>query len=174
MNTEEINMKEEIWKEIDWSPGYFISNYGRLKSFKIDKINGKLIKLTPHPNTGYPCAQLFNINTGKIKNTGIHRLVAEAFIPNPENKPCVNHINENKENNHVSNLEWATYKENNNHGTRTKRAARSRGKKVRCIETGEIYYNASDAHRQTGIGHVGDVCRGNRQIAGGFHWEYVD
>lgn len=60
-------------------------------------------------------------NGQRYKKT-IHRLVAEAFIPNPNNYPCINHKDENKENNNVSNLEWCTYKYNSNYGTCRKRA----------------------------------------------------
>ena len=164
---------KEIWKRIEWSPQYEISSHGRLKSYKVDKANGRLIKLKPD-RKGYAKVEIDDHSEGRIRKVGIHQLVAQAFIPNPENKPCVNHIDENKLNNHVSNLNWMTVKENNNHGTRNERAGRSRGKKVHCIETGEIYYSTEEAKRQTGIGHIGDVCRGNRRVAGGFHWEYVD
>lgn len=87
--------EKEIWKTIEWSPDFKISNYGRLKSYQKDKVNGRLIKLTPNP-FGYIQVNLYNIHTKKIKRTGVHRLVAEVFIPNPENKPQVNHIDEGK------------------------------------------------------------------------------
>lgn len=72
--------------------------------------------LTPEfeNNGGY-----LKINIGNGKQKYVHRVVAEAFIPNPENKPCVNHIDGNKKNNHVDNLEWVTYSENNIHAFRT-------------------------------------------------------
>lgn len=73
---------------------------------------------------GYPVVTLFCRNHPRY--VPIHRLVAEVFIPNPENKPAVNHIDENKLNNSVGNLEWVTVKENDNHGTRNVRMAESR------------------------------------------------
>lgn len=165
--------QEEIWKRIEWSPDYEISSWGRVKSYKQDKINGKLIKLTPSKN-GYIEVNLYNIYTKKIKRIGVHRLVAEAFIPNPENKPEVNHIDEDKENNYYKNLNWMTSKENCNYGTRTERLVKKLNKPVRCIETGEIYSSVKEAFKQTNICQISRVCRGERLTAGGFRWEYIE
>ena len=97
-------MKEE-WKVLDFSPEYQVSNTGRIKK------NGKL--KYPSANNGY--LRIGILINGKYKTFGVHRLVAEAFIPNPENKPEVNHIDCNKYNNNVSNLEWTTKRENIEH-----------------------------------------------------------
>ena len=166
--------EKEIWKDIPSFPGYQVSNLGRLKSYKEDKINGKLFKLSPDLRTGYIVVKLYNTHTGKRETRGIHRLVAEAFVPNPENKPQVNHIDEDKSNNRVDNLEWVTAKENSNHGTRNKRIAKTKGKKVKCVETGEVYYSTLEAKRQTGIANTGAAASGIYSHAGGFHWEYAD
>ena len=165
--------EKEVWEKVSWSPKFEVSNWGRVKSYQRDKINGRIIKPVICKK-GYAIVKLYNIYTKKIKQISVHRLVAETFIPNPENKPEVNHIDENKLNNRADNLNWMTHRENINHGTHNERGAINRSKKVRCLETGEIYVGAAEVYRQTGISHVGDVCNGNRQTAGGFHWEYVN
>lgn len=118
------------------------------------------------------------------KNHSIHRLVAEAFIPNPENLPEVNHKDENKVNNAVSNLEWCDKKYNINYGNSAKsrqiknrQRSLSMSKKVLCVETGVIYPSIIEAYRQTGIGQkeIIGVCKHkpHRKTAGGYHWKYV-
>ena len=106
----------------------------------------------------------------------VHRLLAEAFIPNPNNYKVVNHKNENKLNNSLDNLEWCNAKYNTNYGTGIERRSISQGKKVRCIETGIIYNTLAEAERATGIPHssIGLVCRGKFSQTHNTHWEYVD
>ena len=112
-------MENEKWVKID-NFDYYISNYGNVKNK-----DGKLRKLKMD-RYGYLTIGLWK--KGKAKYFTVHRLVAIHFIENPENKPQVNHIDENKTNNYYANLEWVTVKENINHGTRNAR--------VREAETG--------------------------------------
>lgn len=111
---------------------------------------------------------------GKMKTHYIHTLVAEAFIPNPEGKPTVNHNDENKENNNWTNLSWMTMKEQNEYGTRISRAATSCFKPVRCVETGETYESVKAAAAAM---NVTPSCIGRAAKVGGtscgYHWEYV-
>lgn len=110
----------EVWAPID--EVYEVSTYGnvRSKDRKVIKRDGKTYSLKGRMliqmnSGGY---RQVSLGRGKNQSVNIHRLVATAFLPNPENKKTVNHIDGNKSNNHISNLEWATYKENNNHAQR--------------------------------------------------------
>ena len=110
-------MIKEYWKPVVGYEGlYMVSNWGRVKSIKF----GKERILKPVTNSsGYLLVGLYKNNIEK--KYSVHRLVAEAFIPNPYNLPQVNHKDENKQNNVVSNLEWCTHEYNNTYGTRIKR-----------------------------------------------------
>jgi hypothetical protein len=115
-------MNSEIWKDIDGFKGnYSISNHGRVRSnarkiFRrgvYQNVKEKMMK-TPPNNWGY-CYVLPTISYGKTKTLRVHRLVAQHFIPNPNNYPYVNHIDGDKTNNKASNLEWCDQKHNINH-----------------------------------------------------------
>ena len=106
----------ETFVKIEAFEKYEVSNLGRVRNMK----SGRILKPQLHRD-GYLVHLLCENN--KKKNLFLHRIIATAFIDNPEGKPCVNHIDENKLNNDLRNLEWCTAKENAIHGTRTKRIA---------------------------------------------------
>lgn len=128
-------MDKEIWKDIKGLEGkYQVSNYGNVRSvdrlvqFKDGRVahyKGKQMKLRKNQD-GYLQVQLCP-TSATIKTVKVHRLVAEAFIDNPERKKEINHIDENKLNNYADNLEWSDRIHNCNHGTRNQRIAKSRG-----------------------------------------------
>lgn len=117
---------------------------------------------------GYPAINLSS--NGKSKYFLIHRLVAMAFIPNPNNYKEINHKDENPNNPNVNNLEWCTRKYNNNYGTRLSKISR----KVMCVETKEVFYSIREAERKTRIKApaICMVCNGKRRTAGGFRWKF--
>lgn len=159
---------------------------------------------------GYFKIQLSKNN--KIKHYLVHRLVAQTFIPNPNNYLEINRKDENKQNNHISNLEWCNRKYNVNYGTGIKRRSElqkgenhymygkhhteeakkkmskshigiqkgsknPKAKKVKCIETGKIFYCIRDAEEFLGTkghGNISSCCKGKRKKAYGYHWEYVE
>lgn len=162
-------MIKEIFKDIEgYENLYQISNHGRVKSLGNDKTRKeKILKLTKY-NNGYLMVILSK--QGKVKHFLVHRLVSEAFIPNPDNLSCVNHKDENKMNNTIQNLEWCDYKYNNNYGTRTEKTS----KKVLCVETGVVYPSVKEAKEKTKLHSIDAVCRGMRKTCGNFHWKYVN
>ena len=101
----------EKWVNIENHPSYFISNFGRVFSKKSNKV----MKNRVVSKNGY---QQITLDNSQLL---VHRLVAQAFIPNPNNLPCVNHKDENPGNNDFRNLEWCTYKYNSNYGTNPSR-----------------------------------------------------
>lgn len=127
---------------------------------------------------GYEKVALFDGHKACPKT--VHRLVAQAFIPNPQNLPTVNHINEDKTDNRAINLEWATIADNDNHGTRNQRMAdtKCRMPVERIFADGTIvrYKGVKDASRQTGINRssISLCCKNLRRKAGGCEWRYAN
>ena len=161
-------MSEE-WTDIkDYEGLYQVSNFGRVKS----SYTNRILKPIKH-TTGYLGVNLYKNNVSYTKT--IHRLVAQAFIPNPENKPEVNHIDEDKTNNMISNLEWVTSKENVNHGTRNERA--SIPIIATNLKTGKSteFYGVSESARQLGLhtSNITEVLKGRRRQTGGYIFKYI-
>lgn len=185
----------EIWKDIEgYENLYQVSNYGRVRS--VDRyvnylrggkrlMKGKIIKQTS-TTLGYKQVKL--CKDGKSKNNLIHRLVAESFIPNQYNLPEVNHIDENKSNNRVDNLEWVTHRYNVNYGTaQQRRVEKQKGKQLNRKDQskpvlqytfdGEFvaeYPSIHEAKRQTGITNISFCCSCKRKSAGGYIWKYKE
>ena len=165
----------ETWRAIAGYEGlYEVSDLGRVKSLK----HGKEKILKPwKTNNGYLHVIIFK--DGHRKQTLVHRIVAEAFIPNPNNLTTVNHKDEVKTNNTVTNLEWMSMKDNLNYGTRNKRITESLSKQVQMFDksTGELlatFPSTNEAGRVTGINqsNISECCNGKRKSACGYIWRY--
>lgn len=168
-------MSKEIeeWRDIEGFDGYQISNYGRVKSLNYNKTKQEKI-LKPQKSTkGYLTVGL-NKN-GKQVRKQIHRLVAEAFLENPNNLPQVNHKDEDKSSNIVSNLEWCDSKYNNNYGTRTERCSR-RVDQIDMV-SGEVIRQWASTQECGRNGYdysaVAHCARGELKQYKGYIWKYV-
>lgn len=184
---------EEIWKPVKgYEELYEVSNKGRVKRLERDIICKNGVKrhikeriLKSHKNSqGYLTVNLCD------KQVLVHCLVAEAFIPNPENKPQVNHKDEDKTNNCVENLEWMTAKENCNYGTRNERVGKASGKArknhvalskpvAQYTKDGvliKVWPSAREAGRKLELsqGNISSAARGEYKTSGDFIWKYVE
>lgn len=165
----------EHWKAISGYEGiYEVSDLGRVRSLKYGK--EKILKPGKN-NWGYLKVSL--CKDGHVKKLTVHRLVAEAFIPNPQGLETVNHKDEDKTNNFASNLEWMSIKDNINYGTRNKRMAEAHSKQVQMFDksTGWLlttFPSLMVAVKVTGInqGGISQCCNGKRKSAGGYVWKY--
>lgn len=187
-----VFLMQEIWKDIPGYEGkYQISNLGNVMSlhFKRSATNKKL--LTPVDNNhGY--FQVMLRDNGNDNRFRIHRLVAEAFVPNPENKPVVNHIDGNTKNNRADNLEWVTQRENIIHGCQYGKikpptflgltgSKNPLSKTILQInpETNSVvneFIGMNEASRITKIcvSSICACCKGKVKTAGGYIWKYKD
>ena len=170
---------ENFIKINGWEQSYEISNYGRIKCLNYLHHKDKV-----YITNGIKCSNGYF--KYELKNNGlkkvflIHRLVALHFIPNPENKPCVNHINGIKDDNRVENLEWCTFKENNNHAIRRGLIKRPFKDFVGInIKNGKrLYFDNIQEAAEFVKGNRSNIhkClnkRYNRVVAYGYTWKYV-
>ena len=162
------------WKRIKgFEEYYLISDTGQVWSIRSEKL------LSPKIDR-YGYATVVLSVDGIQHYKAVHRLVAQAFIPNPENLPTVNHINEDKRDNRVVNLEWMSAADNDNHGTRNERMANTKCRLPveQVFEDGTAvkYKGVKDASRKTGINRcdIALCCKNIRKTAGGYKWRYVN
>lgn len=199
---------KEVWKDIKGYEGlYQVSNFGRIKSLdriecstgcvKVRRRRERILRVSL--TYGYEHVTLAKNSVNTIRR--VHRIVADNFIPNPDKKPFINHIDGNKRNNNVNNLEWCTAKENVDHAINVlgfvpvyehllachndavKKARIANSRKVRCVETGKVFDNIVAASEIIGTprGRISACCTGKgygrnkrkMETAGGYHWEFV-
>lgn len=179
-----ISRSEEKWKDIQGYEGlYQVSNFGRVKSLERYKKNNlgskSLISETilkqSISNKGY--CRIHLCKDAHKKAFSVHRLVADAFVPNPNNLTDVNHKDENKKNNRADNLEWCDCKYNINYGTHNKRISLTKGCAVQAFDkNGQLvmeFHSMCEAERQTGISqqNISNCISGKRKTAGGYVWK---
>lgn len=177
-------MEEEIWKDVVGFEGkYQVSNLGNVRSLQNKRGSLYILKKGKTPN-GYLTVSLSKNN--KIHHRIINKLVAEAFIPNPNNFSQTNHKNEIKEDNRAENLEWCTAKYNTNYGNRNSKISKKvrktlttmRSRPVKCVETGQVFIFMRCAARYINDheGTISNICnhKPGFHTAGGYHWEYVN
>lgn len=183
----------EEWRDIEGLEGYYqVSNTGSVRSLDREVVasiygtkkilKGKMMKLTSSVEKSreqFGSYLVVNLRKeGKNKVWLVHQLVAKAFLDNPNNYPVVNHIDGNKHNNNVENLEWCTYRDNNIHALKNGlRKPRGNAIVQLSMEDRSIiaeFISVSEASRVTGIGRssISHCVNGRIERAGGFYWEY--
>ena len=165
----------EEWRNIEGYEGlYQISNLGRVKSLGNNKTRKEKILNIIKNNNGYV---LVNLHKNKVKKTCLlHRLVAKTFLENPNNYPCVNHKDENKENNNINNLEWCTHQYNNTYGTRLERYSESISIPIYCLENNKFYNSTKQASLELDVSkqYICDVLKGRAKQAKGYTFRYAN
>ena len=182
----------ELWKDIKGFEGlYQVSTWARVRSLDRYVTGNCGVKYfrkgeIKKPNINkYGYKRISLSKDGKQKKIFLHCLVAEAFIPNPDNLPCVNHKDEDKTNNYPCNLEYCTYKYNNNYGTRNERMKKTltnrkdRSKKVYQYDFRgnliKIWDSTMEASRNGfNFRNISACCLGNRKTHKGFIWSYTE
>lgn len=182
-----MSIMEEIWRDVDGYEGcYQVSNYGTIKSLfryvedrrstgcTIRKVSERVLKMQTD-RYGYSYVGLSRNN--KVKMIKVHRLVAIAFICNPNNKPQINHINGDKKDNVVENLEWCTSSENISHAYKGGLMPRHRNRRhIYCLNNKTTYKSCVHAEAETGVdsSNINLVCRGIYLQCNGFVFIYKD
>ena len=176
-------MMSELWRDVVGYEGqYQVSSFGNVRNLNWRAI-GRIRNLTPCPDRDGYLSVCLSDERGGQKSFRVHRLVAEAFLDTFRPELQVNHIDENKKNNSICNLECVTPYENNNHGTRNARVSKNKrntnaikirqlsldGKEIKVWESGH------EIKRQLGFDntHISRVCKGQKQTGYGFRWEFV-
>ncbi|MDD7754502.1 MAG: NUMOD4 domain-containing protein [Clostridiales bacterium] len=172
MDNQQLSSKTE-WREVKEYSNYEVNQLGEIRHKKRQKI------LKPRDNNGGYQYVNFKIN-GKNTNFAVHRIVANAFIPNPNGYTEVNHKDYNKKNNCVDNLEWVSSSQNKQHSYLKQENKKSRGKAVNQYTKGGIFLktfdSVSDAAKELGccVAAISNCCLGRTKTSQGFRWSFVE
>ena len=173
-----VNLEGEEWRDIVGYENYQVSNMGRVKSLNYNHTKQEKI-LSQFLNNRIGYLQVVLYKEGKMKTFRVHRLVANAFIENPNNYPMINHKDEDKTNNCVDNLEWCTNSYNQKYGNCPKKIAEKLSKLVYQYTKDRtliaIWQSTMECSRQ-GFdgGHIAACCRGERKTHKGYIWSYTE
>ena len=157
---------EELWKEWPRDPRIMVSNKGNVVSYKRGSCYPLKVR---HSNSGYQ-------TVGAVHESPqyVHRMVAETWVGNPNHYEEVNHINGDKDDNRVENLEWVTHSRNIRHAHRTG-LNKGRGTPIRIVETGEVFESIAECARRIGgyPSNISACLAGRNRTCRGYHFEYV-
>lgn len=165
-------MMTEIWRDVeDYEWLYQVSNLGNVRSKKRNK------NLKPFTTSNNYLKVKLSCNNKQI-DYFVHRLVAKAFIPNPNNLSQVNHIDENIQNNNINNLEWCTHSYNQNFGNRNKKVQNALGVKINQYDLNgnfiKTFNSINEAQKECHTGHINKCLSGKYKKAGNYIWKYED
>lgn len=190
---ESIRLEGEVWKDVVGWERYAISSYGRVVAYSAPYLCGKFVchrkprLMRPSYTNSSPNYKIVSLSDGKrnTKSFLIHRLVAIAFIPNPNNLPFINHKDEDSLNNRADNLEWCTQKYNCNYGTHNARMAKTiretayQKRQVVQLSKDGVFINkfdsVTDAANYIGAvrSNIGACCQGINKSCKGYKWMYL-
>lgn len=160
----EISEMIHEWRDVVGYEGlYKVNEYGDIMTLNYNHTGKKKLLKQYKTKLGYLQVDLYK--NGKRNHYLVHRLVADAFCEGADYFPVVNHIDEDKTNNHYSNLEWCTSEYNVRY---------TLNKKVRCIELNKTFESITKAEKIMGCGNISDCLAGRQKTAAGYTWEYVD
>lgn len=166
----------EVWKDVtNFGGRYQVSNLGRVRNIERAHLPNGGILMPDVNRSGYHLVHLQRL--GRERRVGIHRLVAEEFIPNTAGKPQVNHKDGNKSNNTPDNLEWVTCSENNLHRRRVLNGGGGRPPRpVICLDTREWFPSITEAAIASGayVEKILECCKGRRNKTAGLRWAYAE
>lgn len=177
-----METRTETWRPVKGLEGFYeVSDLGNVRSLNYH--NWGIVKnLTPVPDKDGYLRVCLSMN-GRQYNRMVHRMVAMVFLDNPDNLPQINHINEDKTDNRVCNLEWCTCEYNNNHGTRNERVSKNK-QNTNCRRVLQLdlagnlireWDSLHEVNRQLGfdVAHIGRVCNGLKKTGYGFKWQFA-